>query len=146
MRREIGAALTAILDGVSWGSPSRGFQYSSERLQLWEDAPAQPAIYVTVGDERHVPRSNMPPVRDLEFRVIVYQRTGTNTEDPRPADENDLIMDALDARIREWDTPDERQTLGGLCHHARIEGTVLKDSGDLDGQGMIAFSVWVLVP
>jgi hypothetical protein len=147
MRQEIRQAVQAMFLGVRWGSPQRGFVYTSNRLQTWDDAPAQPALYTPGGGgERWTSISNLAPKRDLEFPIFVYQDLGKNLADPDPGLENDLIMDALEARILQYDTPDQRQTLGGLVHHARIDGTVSKDSGDLDGQGIIMFSVWALVP
>lgn len=145
-RTQVGAAITALLQNVRWGTPERGFAYTSERLQTWDDCPAQPALYVVEGDERRTQVTNMGAVREWEYRVVVYQDTGRDTSLPRPATENDLILDALEARIEDVDTPDDRQTLGGLCHRARIDGPILKDSGDLDGQAMIVFSIWVMVP
>lgn len=145
-RVQIGQAITALLGGVTWDSPARGFAYTSERLQIWDDCPSQPALYVVEGDERFAQISGLGPVRDMEYRVVVYQDVGRDPTNPRPATENGLILDALETAIAQSDTPDQRQTLGGLCHHARIDGTIMKDAGDLDGQAMVVFSVWVLVP
>lgn len=147
MRYEIRQALQSLLQDVKWGSPERGFVYTSMRLQVWDDAPGQPALYTPGGGaERWTSRSNLGPLRDLEFPIFIYQDTGKDSSCPDPGMENDLIMDAIEQRILQHDTPDQRQTLGGLVHHARIEGTVSRDAGDLDGQGIIMFSVWALVP
>lgn len=146
-RSRIRAAVQALFAGVTWGDDDRGFLYSSARLQTWDDCPQQPAIYTPGGGgERWTTVSNLLPKRDLEFPIFIYQDVGKNLSHPDPGMENDLIMDALEQRILQSDTPDGRQTLGGLVHHARIEGEVSKDSGDLDGQGIIMFSVWCLVP
>lgn len=145
MRREVAQALMGLLSGVSWGESLHGFVYTSFRLQLWEDAPGQPALYVCAGDERWTQVSGRPPLRDLEFRAVVYQDVGRDTSHPRPADENDDIMGAFEGVLLP-DSPEGRMTLGGLVHHARIDGTVIKDSGDLDGQAMMVVPIWVMVP
>ena len=40
----------------------------------------------------------------------------------------------------------DRQTLGGLVHYCRIEGRVVKDPGDLDGQGLALVPIKILAP
>lgn len=148
MRTEIGQRLMDMLSKVTWGDGQpRGFVYTSERLQDWDQAPAQPALYVTEGDENYKqPGGVMPPIRDIEFRVVVYHDVGKDTSHPRPATENDMILEAFEKVMLNFDTPDQRQTLGGLVHHARIEGTIMKDSGDLDGQAMLLVPIWVMIP
>jgi len=145
-RRAIGRALHALLAGIVWDSPARGFAYTSERLQLWDDVPTQPAMMTQEGDERHTQTTRGMPLRILEYRVIVYQRTGVDTSLPRPADENDLIMGAIEEAIPDGSEPDLNQTLGGLVHSVRISGTVLKDDGAMDGQAMIVVPIDVIVP
>lgn len=146
MREEIGGALIDYLGTVTWGEPRRGFVYRSERLQHPEDAPGQPALYTRQGDERYSQRRGLPPIRDLEFYLVVYQDVGRDPSHPRPASENDMILEAIEEALRSNLTPDERQTLGGLVNHARIEGTILKDSGDLGGQGVMMIPILVTVP
>jgi hypothetical protein len=46
-------------------------------------------------------------------------------------------MDALDAALMASPVANNRQTLGGLVSHCRVDGAVLKDPGDLDGDGLL---------
>lgn len=144
-RRTVGQALHALVAGLTWDSPARGFAYTSQRLQLWDDVPAQPALMSQEGDERWTQTTRGLPIRVWEYRLVIYQRTGTDTSLARPADENDLIMGAIEDAIPSTD-PDRNQTLGGLVHSVKIVGTVLKDDGSLDGQAMIVVPIEVIVP
>ena len=145
-RRTVGRALHALLASATWDSPARGFAYTSERLQLWDDVPAQPALMTQEGDERHTQTTRGLPLRIWEYRVVVYQNLGRNSSLDRPADENDLIMGALESLLPDGTQADLNQTLGGLVHSVKIVGTVLKDDGALDGQAMIVVPIEVIVP
>jgi len=52
------------------------------------------------------------------------------------------ILDALEAALNPANGA--RQTLGGLVSHCRIEGAVLKDPGDLDGDGLLWVPIKIL--
>lgn len=143
-RRTVGRALHALLASAQWDG--RGFAYTSERLQLWDDVPAQPALMTQEGDERFTQTTRGVPLRVWEYRAVIYQRLGVDTSMERPADENDLIMGAIEELIPDGTTPDGNQTLGGLVHSVKIVGTVLKDDGALDGQAMIVVPIEVIVP
>ena len=45
------------------------------------------------------------------------------------------VLDAIDAALAP--SGEARQTLGGLVSHCRVDGTVMRDPGDLDGDGMV---------
>lgn len=144
-RSTVGQALHDLLCTAQWDSPARGWAYTSQRLQLWDDVPAQPSMITQEGDERFTQTTRGLPLRVWEYRVVIYQNAARDTSNPRPADENGLIMGALEA-LMPSDTPDQLQTLGGLVHSVKIVGTVLKDDGALDGQGMLVVPIEVMVP
>lgn len=148
MREQIAAALLDLVANVTWGDPVRGFGYQSQRLQSWLDCPAKPASYLVQRDEKYTQRSGvLPPIRDMEFLLVTYQDVGSDPAHPRPGTENDLMLEAIETRLLQFDTPDQRQTLGGLVHHARIEGVIEKIAGDdQDGQGAMLIPIWVMIP
>lgn len=147
MRKEIAKALYDFLRTVTWGEESRGFLYTSERLQAPEQCAIQPAFFCTQGGERfHKANGAMLPIRDLEHAIYIYWNTGKDPANPRPGDEGDMILDEIDARLSAFDHPDQRQTLGGMVHNARIDGDIIKIPGDLDGQGMLIVPIWTMVP
>lgn len=145
-RHEIVASkLYEMVCAVTWGETNRSWAYTSERLQSWDDCPAQPAMYLMQGDEQVARTRSLESISVLEFSIVVYQDTGKDTTIDRPARENDLIYEAIFDAFRAIG-PDGRVTLGGLVHDAWIEGTVMKDGGELDGQGMLFIPVKVMLP
>lgn len=152
MNRElILSTLFALTENVQWGTPTpRGFVTRSRRVKLFSDVPAdqQPALYQAEHDELTSQQSNMPYKWVLKAEWIVYQATGF---DPNavPATENNLILDALQAALAPPPQDEgypKRNTLGGLVHHCYIDGTVFKDPGDIDNQGMLVIPILMLVP
>ena len=144
-RSDVGRALHALVAGITWDSPARGFAYTSHRLQLWDDVPAQPAMMTQEGDEQWTQTTRGLPIRVWSYRIVVYHRTGADSSVERPADESSLILEALESAIPSLD-PDLRQTLGGLVHSVKIVGTVMKDDGAMDGQAMLVVPVEITVP
>lgn len=138
--------LLQIVRDITWvsgGSP-QGFVTTSRRLRSFADVPEQPAAFVSSGDELFAQTTGLPYSVTLEAKLVIYHRVGTD-ETAIPDEETSLIMDAVQAALNPPDV-DERQTLGGLVHHCWIDGTVLKDSGDLDGQAVIVVPIKMLVP
>ena len=128
------AAVTALVSLVSgayaWGSPI------SRRLKLWGDVPLanRPACFVfSGGNQSYQWRQSVDPKRQLLIRLFIY----TNAKDQSivGATELDNIMDALDAALAPGPGR-TMQTLGGLVAWARIDGEVLIEPGDLDGDGL----------
>lgn len=143
-RETILSALFDLGKGVQWDSPLRGFAYSSRRLQNWVECPVQPAFYQVEHDEMPTQKTGMLSLRRWEAKWVIYQNVGKN-QSSIPATENNMILDALDAAL--LPPPGfETQTLGGLVHHCYIEGTIFRDAGDLDGQGVMVIPIKILVP
>jgi len=138
------AALQSLVAGAyAWKSgPLR-------RLKLWNDVPpsARPACYVFEGGEDSYAWSeNARPKRIVEVRLFVY----LNAKDASVVGAallNDVV-DALDAAFVP-NGSDEllgRNTLGGSAYQCRIEGKVLKDPGDLDGDALLVVPVKIVLP
>lgn len=143
-REDIFGALFALGAGLTWGSPPRSLAYSTRRVKLWDDLPAQPALCQAEQDEEVVEITGMPSRTTCSASWLIYHNVG---KDPAatPASETNLILDAVQALFPSGD-PDHVQTLGGLVHHAFVAGKVFKDSGDLDGQALIIVPIKILVP
>lgn len=138
--------LLAIVQSITWGSPSapRSFVTTSRRLRSFADTAEQPAAYLSSGDELFSQRTGLPYSVTLEAKLVIYHQAGGD-EYVTPDEETSMIMDAVQAALAPPEV-DERQTLGGLVHHCWIDGTVMKDSGDLDGQAVIVVPIKMLVP
>ena len=149
-REAIFGALFALSESIEWGTPARGWQTRSRRVKLFSDVPVdqQPAIFQAEHDEVTSQQSNMPYKWVLKAQWIIYQATGNNP-DGVPAIENNLILDAVQAAFAPQPSDPgypKRNTLGGLVHHCYIDGSVFKDPGDIDNQGMMVIPILMLVP
>lgn len=143
-RIDVSVALYELLKLVVWDT-GRGWNYTSRRLQIWTDCPAQPAMYLTQGDEVWVRTTGQPPIRVWKYQIVVYQNVGMDQTVESPGDENDLIMGAIEEALA-GPHPGQPETLGGTVHSVKIVGEVLKDAGDLDGQSAIMIPIEVMVP
>jgi len=136
------AALESLVAGAyAWTTgPTR-------KLKLWTDVPLgeRPAVFLFEGaDEQHTFGNSINPKRVMAVKIFVY----TNAKEVPGAIEINQIMDALDKAFYPAgaDIQAGRNTLGGLVNNCRIAGTVFKDPGDLDGDGLLITPVEILLP
>jgi len=140
-REAVMAALVALLEGVEFDQPvngQTGFVSVSRRLKLWADVPKsqRPALFVSEHREQPNYQSEaLPSKTTLSVDLFIY--IDASDRNTIPASALNTIMDALDAALRASPMASNRQTLGGLVSHCRVDGAVLKDPGDLDGDGLL---------
>lgn len=139
--------MTALLDVVAgayaWTTPP------TRRLKLWSDVPTKQrpvAFLFEGGNESHVWTNGAVPKRTIEAKIFIY----INAKDPISIGSSQIndIMDALDAAmaLTGADQMTGRNTLGGTAYWCRIDGTTLKDPGDLDGDGMVVVPIKINLP
>ncbi len=118
--------------------------YTSRRVRLWSDLPAQPALCQAEHDETVTEATGLPSKTTLSASWILYHEAA---KDPTavPATTSNDLLDAVQALFPAGD-PDNVQTLGGLVHHCFINGRIFKDAGDLDGQALIIVPITILLP
>jgi hypothetical protein len=144
MSRE--AAFSALFRRVS---AAYGWATTSRRLKLWSEAPAQmrPALFqLESGPETYQWTSLATPRRTFEVKLFLY----FDARDPsKPgACAINEALDAIDAAL----TPDRhddakgRQTLGGAVYDCKIMGVPVRDTGDLDGDGLAVVTVRLVGP
>ena len=137
------SALFATLSGAyPWGMASR-------RLRLWSEIPAamRPALFqLEAGPETYQWSSLATPRSTLEAKLFLY------------FDARDLLtpgasainaaLDAIDAALalRAGDLAAGRQTLGGAVYDCKIAGVPVRDTGDIDGDGLAVVSVRLVLP
>lgn len=129
-RETVMGALFALL------SPTPGFASVSRRMTLpAQVAPAdQPALMLWEQPETERIRTAAPPRHLYEvWAVIVF----TNP-DPTIAGATIInpLLDALEAQLAVDDFGRNVCSLGGLVHYARVEGTIIKETGDTDPSGL----------
>jgi hypothetical protein len=149
-REFIMEALFARLAQAQFATPINGrgsWALLSRRLKLWSDVASadQPALFVTEhGENLSYSAEALPGKVTLNVDLFVYIAAGKD-RDSIPARDLNIALDALAACL----APDPvigRQTLGGLVTHCRIEGRIVKDPGDLDGQGLALVPIKILAP
>jgi len=121
----------------------------SRRLKLWSDVPmaSRPACFLYEGGTETYSWEISPNTkRILDVKVFVY----LNAKDPNSIGSS-LINDVLDAvdALFVLDGADlalGRQTLDGLVHNCRIDGKVLKDPGDIDGDALLVLPIKIILP
>jgi hypothetical protein len=139
----ITALETLVAGAYSWKTgPVR-------RLKLWNDVSlsARPACFLFEGGEDvYMWTENARPKRIMEIRLFVY----LNAKDPSAIGATllDNVLDALDVAFVPTGSDDliGRNTLGGVAYQCRIEGKVLKDPGDLDGDAMLVVPIRIVLP
>jgi hypothetical protein len=145
-REQAISALQALVAGAyAWTTaPSR-------RLKLWTDVPLsqRPACFLFEGGRNAYGWSNVnAPKRDLDVQLFIY----IDAKDPNVIGSTQLnnINDALDAALAPDSgypgAPGGANTLGGLVASCRIFGEVLKEPGDLDGDGMLLVPIKIILP
>jgi hypothetical protein len=119
------------------------------RLKLWSDVPAanRPACFLFEGSQETYSWSESAlPKRIIEVRLFVY----LDAKDPSVVGATlvNNVMDALDNAfvISGGDVILGRNTLGGTVYNCRIDGKILKDPGDLDGDALLIVPVKLVLP
>ncbi len=142
MNRE--SILSALFTLVS---NSASFNTASRRLQLWSSVAAtdKPALFLCERGETYARASEaVPESVTLNVDIYIYIDAGKD-QSTVPATTLNTLIDAIDSAL----APNfltGLQTLGGLVSHCWIEGKVMKDAGDLDGDGIAVIPVRILVP
>jgi hypothetical protein len=149
-RESIMEALVACLAQAQFSTPINGcdsWALLSRRLKLWSDVASadQPALFMTEhGETLAYSAEALPGKTTFNVDLFVYIAAGKDP-DRIPARDLNIALDAL-ASCLAPDPVTGRQTLGGLVAHCRIEGRIVKDPGDLDGQGLALVPIKIMAP
>lgn len=146
-------ALFDRIKGITWessiDSAEIGFAHTGRRVKLFSETPAQPSFYLNCTEEDEAPQRNRPPIVTMRFQIIIYQKVAKENPEGTPSQEVNKILDAVRAALRpNWTDqgfPDNC-TLGDLAHGCNIKGRILRDMGDIDGQGLLIIPVEVILP
>jgi phage gpG-like protein len=137
------SALFAVVSSAyPWGLASR-------RMKLWSEVPAalRPALFqLESGPETYQCASPATPKRTLEAKLFLYFNARDPTTQGATAINN--ALDAIDAALAPAgaDLGLGRQTLGGAVDDCKIIGVPVRDTGDLDGDGLAVVSVRLVGP
>ena len=144
MSRE--AAFIALFGAVSGAYP---WGLASRRLRLWSEVPApmRPALFqLESGPESYQWTQLATPRRSLEAKLFLY----FDSRDPLTpgASAINAALDAIDVALalKGSDVAAGRQTLGGAVYDCKITGVPVRDTGDIDGDGLAVVSVKLTLP
>ncbi len=139
------AAIEALVSLVASAYPWKSAP--SRKLKLWSDVPpaARPACFVFEGGlESYAWSQGAVPKRIIEPKLFIYFSAKGDTAG---AILLNGVMDALDQAfaLADGDLGAGRNTLSGAAYSCRIDGKVLKDPGDLDGDALLVVPVRIVL-
>jgi len=138
-REQIMSALFALVSGSS------PFVTKARRLKLWTDVSEaeKPAIFQYERDDIYSNGKQYLPIVEMNVELYVYTAPGMDSG-VTPISMLNPLLDAIDSALRPGPAANGRQTLGGLVSHCYIDGKVMKDPGDIDGDGIAVIPVKIL--
>lgn len=137
-REAIMQALFALVSG------SASFVTASRRIRLWGDVASgeKPAIFMYERDDNYTNGKNYLPIVEMNVDLYIYIDAGKDLS-IAPITVLNPLVDAIDAALAPSKVTG-KQTLGGLVSHCYIDGKIMKDPGDLDGDGLALIPVKIL--
>lgn len=129
----------ALFDLVS---AAPGLVTKSRKLLHWNDVPAtqRPALFQTQKSEAAIQTTGVPTKWMLSVEIYIYVST---LGAAHPGAVMNPILDAISAAL-DYKPVGAPQTLGGLVHWARIEGTIATDEGTLGDDAVAIIPVHIL--
>jgi hypothetical protein len=137
-RESIYAALFALVSAVAT------FKTTSRRLKAWTeiDPADQPAFFQVQKSEGALTQTGQPTRWKMECELVFYVNTGGD-ESVAPSSIFNPIVDAVVA-LFDPKVPTQTQTLGGLVHYARINGSIQTDEGILGSQAFVMIPIEIM--
>ncbi|NTV01932.1 MAG: hypothetical protein HGB04_03990 [Chlorobiaceae bacterium] len=122
-----------------------GAKTVSRRLKGWTDVPKseQPAVFVVKGNEQVMRQTGLPAHYALDFAIWIYVKHESQSVIPSS------ILDGFYAQVETMlaspaGLQEGKQTLGGLVHDCRVEGTIETDEGWLGDQAVAKIPIKIL--
>ena len=120
-------------------SAAPGLVLTSRKLKHWEDVQQSemPALFMAQGAQVAHIQTNLPTIWELDVTLWLYVGTQDASS---PGEVANPIMDAITGMLA-WVPSITKQTLGGLVHYARIEGTIETSEGTLGNTEVLRIPV-----
>lgn len=139
--------LTALLTLLATATQ---FKLTSRRLIMWDKVPPanRPALFLWEPGEEYQWRSELQELTTIKTEAVCYL---TPSQDPtvNPVVDLDNLLDGFDTVLKPTGRDKlmyGRQTLGDLVYHCRIEGQIVKASGDTSNVSILLVPIEILVP
>lgn len=148
-RQQVMEAILTLLQNATFSTPvgtATTWTTLSRKLRLWGTvAPEeQPAAFLVTHRETDEYTGLGLSRRRLELGVWCYVRA--DGDDTIGSEFLDTMLEAIENVLIPDNPSDNTLTLGRLVYWCRIEGRVLKDPGDIDGQAMMIVPIVVEMP
>lgn len=120
-----------------------GLKTTSRKLRHWSDVQAseQPALFQAQKNEVGIRQQGLDTKWTLNLDIYVYVNT---SGEACPASQLNQIMDDIEAALLPDNQIKNTNTLGGLVHHCRIEGSIETDEGTLGDQAVAIVPIVIL--
>jgi hypothetical protein len=127
-----------------------GFKNSlatARRLVHWSAVPhdQQPAFFL-IDHEEVAERQTVLAKRTISAMAWVYTWVDLSSATTVGSSLNNAYLDAFEAVLAPSPAEPGRQTLGGLASEVFIEGQLLKDPGDIEGQALLMVPIKLRLP
>ena len=146
-------ALFDMSANLAWADGG-ALAYSSRRVKVFDDLPAQPALCQAEHDETVTWKTNQEAITTLGASWLLYHQAGKGDDTIVPATTTNRMIAAVRRLFTQDTDPDGNQHLAlnvgvdqaQYVYRAWIEGRIQKFQGDLDGQTLIVVPIKILVP
>lgn len=133
---------------LSDGTPA--FVTTSRKFQVWGDVPKgdRPALRLRQRNQNYMrnPQFEAAPAKaTLDAELWIYTSSNASDQTDIPAIQMNDILDAIDRALVGHPVTGV-ETLNGIVAHCWIEGDIIEDPGDLDGDGVVTVPIKILVP
>ena len=145
---DTGGTRNEILNGVlMFFKDAAPFKTVTRQMKLFSDVPnvQRPWLGILKTGEERSYEGNMP-LLIIDVELFIYtQAIIVNNGGTPPSQQLEDILDTVDKQMKP-DPFTNRQTMGGLVYHCRIEGKTVTVPGDLDGDGIMIIPLKILIP
>lgn len=143
-RNAVGDAVLALIGTVA------AFKTKQRRFVMWDGIPdaSRPALMQWEPGDTYTWKNEVEGFISLRYEEFLYLTPGREAAISPVVDVNDLL-DAIDAVLKPTTPMDKalgRLTLNNLVYNCRIDGEVVKISGDVSDISLVVIPVRVLVP
>lgn len=150
-REDIYLALYNLVKAAQFTNPILGNSTWVGTAQKFVDSPPgslQPFLAQFEGyPEKYEYRGmRLPQVRHLGARLWCWARVDSGDTRQRGAQYLNWMLEGIEEALKPDNIAVGKLTLGGMVEWCRIEGTILRVTGDVDQQALIIIPVLILWP
>lgn len=124
---------------------ANGIEKVTRKFKMWTDVPTneRPQLHILEQDENIEQSFNVTPSKTtLKLSLFLYT---TTTDDAPGIVEINNLLDVIDAALAPVPVINV-QNLGGIVANCYIKGKIIKEAGELDGDGMAIIPIEILIP